>query len=73
MLRYSYVMAWGFGWGVAKAFKLLACSSDATLRLRHGLGFRWSGVGQKHSSYLHAQVMLCYGYVIALGLGGVGQ
>ena len=31
------------GWGGAITFMLLAISSDATLRLRHGLGFGWGG------------------------------
>ena len=40
-------MAWGLGGvGGAITFMLLAISSDATLGLRHGLGFGWGGVGQ---------------------------
>ena len=31
------------GSGGAITFMLLAISSDATLRLRHGLGFGWGG------------------------------
>ena len=33
------------GWGGPITFMLLAISSDATLGLRHGLGFGWGGVG----------------------------
>ena len=42
------------------------------LRLRHGFGFGWGGVGQKRASYLHAQVMLSYGYGVVWGFDGVG-
>ena len=34
------------GCGGAITLMLLAISSNAMLRLRHGLGFGWGGVGQ---------------------------
>ena len=40
----SWLGVW-VGWGGPITFMLLAISSDATLGLRHGLGFGWGGVG----------------------------
>ena len=77
MLKWCYATATSWlwvwvGWGEAMTFKLLACSSDATLRLRNGFGFGLAGVRQWRSSYLHAQAMIRYGFVMALGLGWQG-
>ena len=61
------------GWGGAITFMLLAISSDATLGLRHGLGFGWGGAITFMLLAISSDVTLRLRHGLGFGWGVVGQ